>query len=326
MKADSDPVRRALGIIERAALDGADVVRRIQTFARVRLVEGLASVDLNRVVSDVVELTRGRWQDAMVARGHQLQVTLELSDIPNVRGSEAELREAVTNLLINAIEACPVGGRISLATRTDGRGVVLALVDTGVGMPGDVGRKALEPFFTTKGLKSTGLGLSVTHGIVRRHGGDLTIDSRPGEGTTVTVRLPVAPETSEEPPSPASPQPIRALLVLVVDDEPQVREVVADLLAADGHLAWEAAGGAAALAILEGGTMPDLVLTDLGMPGMTGWKVAAAIKARWPAVSVGLMTGWGDDVEATLEERAAVDFILPKPVTLDALRAALSAR
>jgi GAF domain-containing protein/CheY-like chemotaxis protein/anti-sigma regulatory factor (Ser/Thr protein kinase) len=325
LKADSEPLRRALTIIERAALDGAEVVRRIQKFARVPLVEELASVDLNCLVAEVVELTRGRWQGAMVARGLQLQVNSELRDIPRVRGNEAELREAVTNLLINAIEACPAGGRISLSTGTDERGVVFVIEDTGIGMPEDVVRQALEPFFTTKGLKSTGLGLSVTHGIVRRHGGKLKIDSRPGEGTRVTIRVPIGSETTDVAPFPAPPSPAR-MRVLVVDDQLEVREVVADLLDVDGHVAWQAAGGADALAILEGGTVPDLVLTDLGMAGMTGWKVAAAIKARWPTVTVGLMTGWGDAVEAAPEERAAVDFILPKPVTRDALRAALAVR
>jgi signal transduction histidine kinase len=325
-KVDSEPLRRALAIVERAALDGAEVVRRIQTFARARLGEELAPVDLNRIVADVVEMARGRWQDAMIARGLQLDVIPELADIPRVRGNEAELREVVTNLLINAIEACPAGGRISLATRTDERGVVLGVADTGVGMPEDVLRKALEPFFTTKGVKSTGLGLSVTHGIVRRLGGELEIDSRPGEGTTVTIRLPIGPEAADEAPSPALPSPPGVLRVLVVDDEPEVREVVADLLAVDGHLAWQAAGGADALAMLESGAVPDLVLTDLGMPAMTGWEVAAAIKARWPTVRVGLMTGWGNDVQAAAEARAAVEFILSKPVTYDALRAALAAR
>jgi CheY-like chemotaxis protein len=190
-------------------------------------------------------------------------------------------------------------------------------------MPAEVLERALEPFFTTKGYQSTGLGLSVSYGAVQRHGGTLTIESAPGEGTRVAFHLPAVPGMVPQADGPADPH-VAPLRILVVDDEANVRSVVAEILGAQGHHVAQAASGSEGLAYLDAGEAVDLVLTDLGMPGMTGWDVARGVKARRPGVRVGLLTGWGERPLAKPEERVAADFVLAKPVTVEALRAAVA--
>jgi CheY-like chemotaxis protein len=192
-------------------------------------------------------------------------------------------------------------------------------------MSPEVQRRALEPFFTTKGFHSTGLGLSVNYGIVRRHGGDLTIESAVDQGTRVRFTLPiVAPPPPTPRPAATMPAP-SPLRILLIDDEVEVRRVVSDMLVSQGHEIVEAASGADGLAALERDASFDLVLTDLGMPGMTGWDVARAAKAMRPDLQVGLITGWGELPTAKPEDRAAADFVLAKPITVDGLGAAIAA-
>lgn len=314
---EAGSIRRALEIIERASKDGAEVVRRIQEFARTRPAEAQEPVDLNEIVDDVIEMGRARWHDAAMADGIAIEVARELEPVPPILGHAAALREALMNLLFNAVDAMPSGGRICVRTRHDGGVVSVAVVDQGVGMPPEVLKRAQEPFFTTKGVKSMGLGLSVAYGIVERHGGELAIDSAPGHGTTVTIRIPVhhAPGGADQPPDASG----RAgLSVLVIDDDVDVREAIAELLEAEGHTVIQAPGPHEALRQLDGGLAVDVVLTDLGMPGMTGWELAAALKARRPDQRVGVITGWGDDFAVPGDRRSA-DFVLQKPLSLDAL-------
>lgn len=319
---DSAPIRRPLEIIERAAKDGAEVVRRIQEFARTRPAEDPRPVDLNEVVDDVIEMGRARWHDAAMADGVALEVVRDLAAVPPIPGHAAALREAVMNLLFNAVDAMPRGGRITVRTRHEGEVVSLAIVDQGVGMPADVLKRAQEPFFTTKGVKSMGLGLSVTYGIVGRHRGELTIDSVAGQGTTVTMRLPVDP-ARVGPAAPANEPERSGMSILLIDDDTEVREALADLLEADGHTVVQAPGPHEALAQLENGLVVDLVVTDLGMPGMTGWELAAAVKSRWPAHRVGVITGWGENAVAGGQGNCA-DFVLQKPLDLDAFYQAVA--
>jgi CheY-like chemotaxis protein len=190
-------------------------------------------------------------------------------------------------------------------------------------MSEDVRRRALEPFFTTKGPRSTGLGLSVAYGTIERHGGTLMIDSAEGRGTTVTISLPAAPAGAEAPAGLAPPPPTAPLRILVIDDEPEVRETLAGLLEAEGHALRQAAGGREGLEALARGERVDVVLTDLGMPEMRGSEVARAVRERWPGLPVGLITGWGEQ-DLTDEERGRVDFVIAKPYDRGLLREALS--
>jgi signal transduction histidine kinase/CheY-like chemotaxis protein len=316
-------VRRALQIVERTALDGAEVVRRVQRFGRVEPVSGALAVDLNELAQEVVELTRPHWQDEAQRRGRRVEVQLAPGTIPPVAGEPAQLREVLVNVLLNATDAMLQGGAVRVRTWADGGRVHCAVIDSGVGMSEDVRRRVLEPFFTTKGPRSTGLGLSVAYGTIERHGGTLTIDSAEGQGTTVTISLPAAPAGVEAPARLTPPPPPALLRILVIDDEPEVREILADLLEAEGHTVRQASGGREGLGLLAAGERVDVVLTDLGMPEMRGSEVARTIHERWAGLPVGLVTGWGEQ-ELTDDERRRVDFVIAKPYSRDLLREVLS--
>ena len=189
-------IQRSLEIAERAALDAAEVVRQVRDFSQEQPVSDAVSVDLNEVAREVIELTRPHWQDEAQLRGIQIQTAVEAGEIPPVTGDAASLREVFMSLLLNAIDALPHGGQITVRTWASSQGVRFSVADTGVGMSEEVRRRALEPFYTTKGPNSMGLGLSVTYGIIQRHGGDLTIDSA-HRGTTIRVYLPMDPAVSE---------------------------------------------------------------------------------------------------------------------------------
>jgi len=322
-RVEAPEIRRPLEIVERAALDGAEVVRRLRVFGRARPTASVESVDLNAIATEVVELTRPRWRDEPQARGATIDAVLEPGPVPAIAADGAALREVLVNLVLNAVDAMPNGGAITVRTWAAGDWVHCSVSDTGIGMSAEVQRRALEPFFTTKGVKSTGLGLSVNHGIIRRHGGDLTIDSAKGRGTMVTFMLPVGTGLAPGLATPGPETPTVPLRILVIDDEPEVRGVMSELLAEDGHQVIEATGGRDALGRLDAGLVVDLVLTDLGMPAMTGLEVARAIKARRPALPIGLVTGWGADALDAREDYG-IAFVLPKPVTQTALRATMA--
>jgi CheY-like chemotaxis protein len=316
-------MRRPLEIIQRAAFDAAEVVRRVLGFASMQPAPATAAVDLNEVVNEVVELTRPRWHDEALKRALTIDVDLKLGAAACVAGEAPALREVVMNLLFNAIDALPQGGTIRVTTWADDDWVFCAVADNGVGMEEEVRRRALEAFFTTKGPHATGLGLSVAHSIVQRHGGELNLRPNDGKGTVVTMRLPKASPvqgTVEPEPAPEGP----ALRILIIDDERTVREALADSLGEDGHTVLEAASGPEGLARLAEGAAVDVVVSDLGMPEMTGWDVARAVRTRHPGLPVGLITGWAVALEISDEERRGVDFIIAKPYTLEALRAAFA--
>jgi signal transduction histidine kinase/CheY-like chemotaxis protein len=320
-KAPDQDARRYLEIVQRAAQDGAEVVRRVQRFSRVQPVARTVPVDLNQLAQEVLELTRPRWHNEALLRQIRIDTALDLGAIRLVAGELAPLREVLMNLLLNAIDAMPDGGRLVLKTWMAGADVHCAVSDTGAGMSDEVRQRALDPFFTTKGPKSTGLGLSVTYGIVQRHNGKLEIDSAPGRGTTVTITLPATGITTPASAVAVSPDLTAPshLRVLIVDDEPEVRSALADMLGTAGHTAFQAAGGREALAWLDAGQPVDLVLTDLGMPGMMGSEVARAIRGRWPHLKIGLMTGWDETEGLATDEISMVDFTLAKPFELKAL-------
>jgi signal transduction histidine kinase len=324
VRASTQPdMRKPLEIIQRAAFDAAEVVRRVLGFASMQPAPPAAAVDLNEVVCEVVELTRPRWHDEALRRALTIDVDVDLAAGACVAGEAPGLREVVMNLIFNAIDALPEGGTIRVSTWAADDWVFCAVADNGVGMDEAVRRRALEAFFTTKGPQATGLGLSVAHSIVQRHGGELSLRPNDGKGTVVTLRLPKAPTG----PAADEAEPTSdglALRILVIDDERTVREALADSLAEDGHTVLQAASGPEGLARLAEGAAVDVVVSDLGMPEMTGWDVARAVRMRHPGLPIGLITGWAVALEISDEERRGVDFIIAKPYTLEALRAAFA--
>ncbi len=314
-------LRRQLLVIEQAALDGAQTVRRVQEFTRVRQDEHFETVDLNHVLLGVTELTRPVWESGAKRRGVSVDVHLELGATSTTIGNASELREVFTNLVLNAVDAMPGGGELWI-TSGNGAGVVTVQIrDTGVGMEEATLGKIFDPFFTTKSAKGTGLGLSVAYGIVTRHRGTITVDSEPGVGTLFTLTFPVG-AAPEQPAPAADDAPLPRLRVLVVDDEEIVLEVLVDLLAALGMDVDRAHGGPAGIEAVRAGDY-DVVFTDLGMPEVNGWDLATAAKERRPSTAVVLVTGWGFQLGEDAAGSSGVDLIMAKPFSWDDVQQAL---
>jgi len=328
MKANpEDPalLQRSLAVVESAALDGSETVRRIQQFARLRPDERFMPVDVNHIVEDAVAITRPRWEEKIAHDSRPMDLRLDLRAKQHIHGRSAALTEVMTNLVLNAMDAMPDGGTLIIATKDATDAVVIVVTDTGIGMPEHVRRRVFEPFFSTKGESGSGLGLSMAYSIIRRHGGDIRVESEPNRGTTFTLVVPRASEAPEPPPTPSPTASRRSARILLVDDEPQVLSALAELLQAAGHDVSAAASGAAALKIYMPGRF-DVVLTNVGMAGMNGWEVAERVRAMDTTVPVVFITGWG----LREEERARLSALrvqrcLFKPVRPDELDAAIQA-
>jgi CheY-like chemotaxis protein len=274
-------------------------------------------------VEQSISLTQPKWKDQAQAEGKTIDIRAEFKQVPFIAGNEAELREVLTNLIFNAVDAMPEGGAITLRTRPDGERVVLEVSDTGTGMTEEVRQRCLEPFFSTKGDRGTGLGLAMVFGTVQRHEGAIDIETEPGRGTTFIIRLPVMHERGGGEGLRHTEGMSRPLHVLVVDDDPTMRELVIAYLANDGHTVDTATSGREGLEKFRVGHY-DLVMTDRAMPEMGGDQMAAAVKRLAPHKPVIMLTGFGDMMKAADEQPAGVDVVLSKPVTRSKLREALA--
>jgi signal transduction histidine kinase/ActR/RegA family two-component response regulator/uncharacterized membrane protein affecting hemolysin expression len=331
----SQRARGYLSTIQRAIEDVARTVARMREFYREREAQlTLERVDMNRAVRQVVELTQPRWSDLPQQRGVMVELKTDLAEaLPDMMGAEHEIRDALTNLIFNAVDAMPGGGTLTLRTRkaTDGGAdrVVIEVADTGIGMDEDTRRRCLEPFYTTKGERGTGLGLAMVYGMIQRHSAELDIESAAGRGTTVRLSFPA--DTSSLVSATRETHPavvVRRLRILLVDDDPMLIKSLQDTLQEDGHVITATHGGQAGIdafaAGLERAERFDIVITDLGMPYVDGRKVAASIKALSAATPVILLTGWGQRLIAANDIPTHVDKVLSKPPRLHELRAALS--
>src|SRR4051812_18882791 len=300
-------------------MDAAATVRRILDFARERPDHPLAPVSLDDVIRDVESLTSPLWRAMAQARAVSLRLTLALGAPPPVLGDPAELREALLNLIHNAVEAMPGGGTVTVASGLEGERAYVRVQDTGTGMDAATQARIFEPFFTTKGAQGNGLGLSMVYGIVRRHGGEISVQSAAGEGTVLTLAFP----TAEGPAAGASAArrrgAPRALCVLVVDDEPMLATMLERMLTADGHLVTSCTDGEQALQHVGRGQF-DLVLTDLSMPEMNGWEVARAIRSGRPDQPIAFLTGWGQQLDEAQMAALDVRYVLAKPFRREDLR------
>ncbi len=303
---------RNLDIIQTAAEDAAATVRRIQTFARKSAVKEFELVDVAGLLNDAVEITRTRWQNEARVRGLDYDVKLNTEPGHHTYGSASELREVFVNLIVNAVDAMPKGGRLLITCRRVDDRLQLHFSDSGMGMPEDVRQKIFEPFFSTKGAQGTGLGLSVSYSIIERHSGSISVVSEPGKGTNFTIDLPaVVAETScEDVPGVISDAP--GLRILVVDDEEPVRETLAEMLVAVNHEVELAGSGNEAVQKMRRGAF-DFVFTDLAMPEMDGWETARMIRKDWPKVRIVLVTGYGPTTTPPSGEEDLVDAIIGKP-------------
>jgi signal transduction histidine kinase len=327
----SHTCRGHLNMARTSALDAAQTVRRVQDFARARRDDlGYQSLDLNQLVRETVELTRSKWEHQAHLEGRTITLALRTEASRPVRGNASELREVLTNLIFNAVDAMPRGGNLIVTAASRDGAVFVTVTDTGVGMSPAVQQRLFEPFFTTKGEKGNGLGLSVAFGLVRQHSGEITVASEVGRGSTFTVRLPATEETVPAPPSPgtAVPPPVAGLRagglnVLVVEDEEAVQRFLRLVLQQLGHRPRVVGSGQEALDLLARERF-DLVLTDLGLPDISGEVVARTVRECAPQTPVVLLTGWADQLKAEERAPAGVTRVLGKPVTIKGLTEVLT--
>jgi signal transduction histidine kinase/DNA-binding response OmpR family regulator len=322
----TDPAQREnLLAVQRAARDGAATVARMREYGRPLDAGVFEPLSLEAVVRQAVELTQPRWRDQAQREGRTIAVGLQLQPTRPVVGDAVALREVLVNLIFNAVDAMPGGGDLTLAVQTAGAGAELTVRDSGEGMPAAVQRRIFEPFFTTKGEHGSGLGLAMVQKVVAAHAGRIDVRSVPGHGTSFALWLPTTDAPAQEgAAAPAGASPGRVGRIVVIDDQRDVLDTTAMLLREDGHdvRAFQDPQAAVGRVLAD---RPDVVVSDLGMPGMTGWDVARAVHAVHPDLPVVLLTGWGREISATQMRENGIAAVLPKPVEGPALRQALAA-
>jgi len=319
------PFYTDLETIRTAAQDAAAMVRRLQMFGRLRrnarpdVHEAVNLADVARAVAD---LSRPRVQELAVTTGRPYDVAVDAVEAPLVMGSAAELRELLVNLVFNGLDAMPDGGTVRVTVGHDSGRPTVAVTDAGVGIGEDVQRRIFEPFFSTKGHKGNGLGLAMCEGIAERHGATLSVASVPGAGSTFTLAFPAGALTqvTAAAASPAAAAAAAALSVLVVDDRADVCDSLGAMVSALGHAVTKARDGAAALDMIIARRF-DVLVTDLGMPGMNGLELARSVAACRPGTALVIITAWGSEFEA--ESSTAGIRVVAKPVTMAALQQAL---
>jgi signal transduction histidine kinase/ActR/RegA family two-component response regulator len=336
----SERGRSQLTTIQRAIDDVASTVARMREFYRPREPQlELSRIEVNRTLQQVIELTKARWSDLPLQRGAMIELRTEFSAEPlEMMGAEGEIRDALTNLIFNAVDAMPEGGTLTLRTRCikpqtadntriDSK-VCIEVSDTGVGMDEETRRRCLEPFFTTKGERGTGLGLAMVYGMIQRHSAELELESELGSGTTFRMVFPGDAPALTMTVRILKPVMARRLRILLVDDDPLLIRSVQDALEGDGHVITPTNGGQAGIdafsAAVKGSHRFDLVITDLGMPYVDGRKVATAIKTISGRTPVVMLTGWGHRLVAENDIPPNVDRVLNKPPRLNELRTALA--
>jgi PAS domain S-box-containing protein len=314
---------RSLGIIVTAAEDAASTVRRIQTFARKSVAIDLEFLDLPALLRDAIEITRTRWENEARAAGLNIDVTLNAEGSVFTMGNASELREVFVNLIVNAVDAMPDGGSLKICCKREGDRVHLRFADSGMGMTEEVRERVFEPFYTTKGVHGTGLGLAVSYGIIERHEGMFSVESTIGKGTTFRIDLPVAENATPVHEEIRSTALTESLSILVIDDEEVVRETLADMLSDLSHRVVMVENGKDAVAKVSEGSF-DIVFTDLAMPEMDGWETARAIRQLKPELPVVLVTGYGATAKPPAGETDLVAGIIGKPFDFDQVTATLA--
>jgi len=328
---DPEKLKRGLDIIIKTAEDGAKTVKRIQDFARQRRDHDFELVSIDQILLDASEITRPRWKNCAEASNIHITLDLNIGSNAMVMGDDSELREVLVNMVFNAVDAMPEGGSLLLTSRTVSEQVIVEVVDSGVGMYSEVRSKIFDPFFTTKGKAGLGLGLAVSFGIIRRHGGHIDVESQYGKGTEFRITLPLA-KMAEKSVSPAAvasvlqepatvipeAEPLKRSLtrLLVVDDEDFVRDLLGDILEGEQCEVHLAESGSEALSLFREHEF-DGVFTDVGMPGMSGWELAREIRLINQRVPIAVITGWGEAVGSHEKKAAGVDWIVAKPFTAD---------
>ncbi|MGB2698659.1 MAG: ATP-binding protein, partial [Candidatus Zixiibacteriota bacterium] len=319
----NEKVIKSLQQILKAVSEGQKTVHRIQEFYHTRSEGAWVEMDINHLIQEVVEVTKPRWEDEARAQGTKIEVEKKLGEVKPVLGNTSEIFQALTNIVLNAIEAMPQGGKITLMTETQGECVVISVKDTGVGMTEEVRSRLFDPFFTSKTTRNAGLGLSVVYGVISRHKGEIGVESEVGLGSNFTIKLPACkspkPEKQKDTKRETSLQPAT---ILLIDDNKELRDIIFEILAAKGHHVIQAQDGVQALNLFEKGKF-DLVFVNLSLPELSGWEVVQRIKQKDSEVKTALLTGWGAQVDLEETREKGVDFLVTKPFKAEDLLSVL---
>jgi CheY-like chemotaxis protein/anti-sigma regulatory factor (Ser/Thr protein kinase) len=309
----------------RIVLDGAAMVGRLQDFARRRHDQPLGAVDLARVVAEAIDMARTELEQKTALGAAGVTVRDEVGALPAVRGDASELRHVLVNLLLNARDAMPRGGEVTVAGALEGDRVLITVSDRGSGIPREHLERIFDPFFTTKGGRGTGLGLSLAYGAMQRLGGSIRAANRDGGGAVFTLCFQRAEEMPEPVPEPAPAVVRHGARVLLIDDDHDNLEAMRLVLEAHGCAVDVADNGAAAVERVRAGERYDVVLCDVGMPNMSGWQVAERMRAAAPEMPFYLLTGWAKEIPDEDPRRATVSGVLGKPVAVGELERLLPA-
>lgn len=310
-----DPkVRRNLEIIEQAAVDAAGMVRKLQDFARVRTDITFDVVDISEILKSALEMIKPRLDERREAFGSGIEIALDVEETSPIKGDASELREALINIFINAIDAMPDGGKLNIRSTQDNGFVVISISDTGTGMTTEVRRRLFDPFFTTKGQNGLGMGLSVVYGVVKRHRGEIDVSSKPQKGSTFTIRIPVTEKHMEDITVEFNQNSTKNATILVVDDDKGSRDVLYEMLINNGCKVDIAGSGKEGLSLAQQKDY-DILLVDLGMPDISGTELAAQVKATNPRTQIALVTGWGVQLDLSDLRERGITNVVAKPFT-----------
>jgi len=315
LEMDPDRLTQKFPVLHRIVDDCASLVRRLQDFARQRRDPPVGHCQIEKVIAEAVQMVHSELVEKTALTDRPVTVVVDTPPLPMVPGDPVELRHVFVNLLLNARDAMPDGGKIEITGHAAEGHVIVSVADEGSGIAPEALDRLFDPFFTTKGMQGTGLGLATAYGVMTRLGGEIRVENRPDRGAVFTATFPAAPDWQEEKPLPIQPNnPGAPLRILAVDDHPESIEPLKNLFEIKGHRVDLAFGGADAIDRFGQGDIYDVVLCDVGMPGMNGWQVAERLRGIAPRTAIYLLTGWAQEIPLDEPRRVLIDGLIPKPV------------
>ncbi|MGR3302268.1 MAG: ATP-binding protein [Candidatus Scalindua sp.] len=314
---NKDMILKRLAIIKKAAVDSANIIKRLQKFTKTNSEDTqFQPVKFNDLVREAIEITTPMWKDAQQGKGISVEVVENFSEEELiVHANDTDLRESIINLIFNSVDAMPQGGRINIVTYLKEQNIYLEISDNGIGMTEETKRRIFDPFFTTKGVSHSGLGMSMVYGVIKRHNGSIDIETKPGKGTSFTIVLPKGNEIIEKEDKKSSPVvEMEKANIMIIDDEPLIGVLLSEILSKQGHQTCVFDSGRSGIEAFKNGDY-EILITDLGMPGMSGWEVINTVRQIKPGVVIGIITGW--DISEEEAKQKGADFLINKPFRAD---------
>ena len=313
LEEDKEKILKKVQIIKKTAKGSAKTIKRLQKYVKTKDDMLLPrTINLNDLVKEAIEMSIPIWKDGPQEKGLNVEIVDKLTeDEVIIYGDDADLREALINMIFNSVDAMPQGGKIHIATYTKDESIYLELSDSGIGMDEEAKSRIFDPFFTTKGVGNSGLGMSILYGTIKKHNGSIDIKTTPGKGTMFTIALPKQKEKAEKSGVESSHAiSTEKVNILIIDDEPQLGAVISEMLSLQGHQTSVFDSGKGGIEAFKKGGY-EVLITDLGMPDVSGWEVIDTARQIAPGVISGIITGW--DISEAEAKRKGADFLINKP-------------